>query len=189
MGFNYSFCMVLPSPPSQKLQASPCQVASLFRNTAVPGDKAFPLMLARQPRSTLRSHFAGQGAQTALQSAGDNVGEYLPPSMASYLCELQYLLVISNHLTLNFSISLRTPARSQHKHTPLSGSIPELPPFDFRRCCQARLASRYPQTCRRRRWKPPLWFLSRWVGGSFWQQYTPTHPLSHRPRRSWRAYR
>jgi len=35
------------------------------------------------------AQFAAQGAQTAVQSAGGKVGEYLPSSVSSYLCKLE----------------------------------------------------------------------------------------------------
>jgi hypothetical protein len=79
------------------------------------------------------AQIAGQGAQTALQSAGDKVGEYLPPSMASYLCKQQYLSLISYLLTLNLS-SASEPAQtlpsqetSQNYHPSTSGGVGTLP--------------------------------------------------------------
>jgi hypothetical protein len=68
---------------------------------------------------------AAQGAQTAVQSAGEKVGEYLPPSVTSYLCKLELFQHIPSYLTN--SISLRAwwySARSTPRRlAPFSGNV------------------------------------------------------------------
>ena len=44
------------------------------------------------------AQMASQGAQNAVQTAGGKVGGYLPTSVASYLCELEYYVL---HVSMN----------------------------------------------------------------------------------------
>ena len=50
---------------------------------------------------------AAQGAQTAALTAGEKVGQYIPSSVASYLCTCERFFDISNHLRNCISFGAR----------------------------------------------------------------------------------